>query len=88
MPSIDEQVHEFYDIVADLRVGSELLEEAAAENMKKRERYLNLCESKDRTAEEENVLEQFEQHFGELLASSHDYWAEKEVFQSLVLENK
>ena len=41
-----------------------------------------------RTAKEENVLEQFEQHFGELLASSHDYWAEKEVFQSLVLENK
>lgn len=53
MSSINDQVYEFYDIVADLRVGSELLEEAAAENMKKRERYLNLCESKDRTAEEE-----------------------------------
>lgn len=41
-----------------------------------------------RTAEEENVLDKFEQHFGELLASSHDYWAGKEVFQSLVLGNK
>ena len=41
-----------------------------------------------RTAEEENVLDQFEQHFGELLASSHDYWAGKENFQSLVLGNK
>ena len=41
-----------------------------------------------RVAEEEGVLEQFEQHFGELLASSHDYWVGKEVFQSLVLGNK
>lgn len=41
-----------------------------------------------RVAEEENVLDKFEQHFGELLASSHDYWAGKEVFQSLVLGNE
>lgn len=41
-----------------------------------------------RAAEEEEVLDKFEQHFGELLASSHDYWAGKEVFRSLVLENK
>lgn len=41
-----------------------------------------------RTAEEEGVLDKFEQHISELLASSHDYWAEKEVFQSLVLGNK
>lgn len=41
-----------------------------------------------RAAEEEGVLDKFEQHISELLASSHDYWAEKEVFQSLVLGNK
>lgn len=41
-----------------------------------------------RTAEEEGVLDKFEQHISELLASSHDYWAGKEVFQSLVLGNK
>ena len=38
--------------------------------------------------EEEGVLDKFEQHISELLASSHDYWAGKEVFQSLVLGNK
>ena len=37
---------------------------------------------------EEGVLDKFEQHISELLASSHDYWAGKEVFQSLVLGNK
>lgn len=41
-----------------------------------------------RTAEEEGVLDKFEQYISELLASSHDYWAGKEVFQSLVLGNK
>ena len=41
-----------------------------------------------RAAEEEEVLDKFEQHFGELLANSHNYWAGKEVFQSLVLGNK
>lgn len=41
-----------------------------------------------RAAEEEGVLDKFEQHISELLASSHDYWAEKDIFQSLVLENK
>lgn len=41
-----------------------------------------------RTAEEEGVLDKFEQHISELLASSHDYWAGKEVFQSLVLGNE
>lgn len=41
-----------------------------------------------RAAEEEGVLDKFEQHISELLASSHDYWAGKEVFQSLVLGNE
>ena len=41
-----------------------------------------------RAAEEEEVLDKFERHFGELLANYHDYWAEKDIFQSLVLENK
>ena len=41
-----------------------------------------------RVAEEEGVQDKFERHFGELLANYHDYWAEKDIFQSLVLENK
>lgn len=48
-------------------------------------RNINACY---RAAEEEGVLDKFEQHIGELLASSHDYWAGKENFQSLVLGNK
>lgn len=48
-------------------------------------RNINACY---RAAEEEGVLDKFEQHFGELLANSHDYWAGKEVFQSLVLGNE
>lgn len=52
MPSIDEQVHEFYDLVADLKAGSEVMQEVAEENMRKRKRYLNLRESSDLTADE------------------------------------
>lgn len=71
MSSINDQVYEFYDIVADLRVGSELLKEGAAENEKKRARYLNLSESKDRTAEEDIAANQLRIEANEELEELH-----------------
>ena len=45
-------MHEFYELAADLRAGSEVMQEVAEENMRKRKRYLNLRESSDLTADE------------------------------------
>lgn len=52
MPSIDEQVHEYFDLVADLKAGTQVMQEVAEENMRKRKRYLNLRESSDLTVDE------------------------------------
>ena len=41
-----------------------------------------------RAAEEEEVLDKFERHFGELLANSYNCLAGRELLQALVLENK
>lgn len=53
MPSIKEQVYEFYEIADELRKGSKLLEEKAAEHEKKREQYFKYYNSKNLTVEEE-----------------------------------
>lgn len=52
MPSIDEQVHEYFELAADLEAGTQVMQEVAEENMRKRKRYLNLRESSDLTADE------------------------------------
>lgn len=41
-----------------------------------------------RAAEEEEVLDKFERHFGELLANSYNYLAGRDLLESLVLENQ
>ena len=52
MSSSDDQVNEYFELVADLKAGAQVMREVAEENQRKRTRYLNMRESSDLTADE------------------------------------
>ena len=53
MPSLKEQVYEFYELADELHKGSNLLEEKVAEHEKKREQYFKYYNNKNCTIDEE-----------------------------------
>lgn len=55
MPSIKEQVYEFYELADELRKGSKLLEEKVAEHEKKREQYFKYYNNRNNLTVDDEI---------------------------------